>query len=86
MKKHWIVAALLAASTMGGVALADQPGKNWLTQEQTTQKLQAQGLSHVTALEADDGHWEGEAVKDGKIVEFHADPLTGKIMSVKPKD
>jgi hypothetical protein len=36
------------------------------------------------ALEADDGRWEGEGIKDGKKMEFHADPKTGVITFEKP--
>jgi len=33
-----------------------------------------------------DGHWEGEGVKAGKKMQFHADPKTGAITSEKPND
>lgn len=36
-------------------------------------------------VDADDGHLEGEAVKDGRIIEFHADARTGKITQSQPK-
>jgi Peptidase propeptide and YPEB domain len=78
-----IAAGLLVAS--GAVAFADQPGPDWMTRDQVTQKLNGMGYTNVAGLEADDGHWEGEAVHNGKIVEFHADPRTGAILSEKPK-
>jgi hypothetical protein len=68
--------ALLATS---GVAFADHdvPGADWMPKDQVIQKLEAAGYTNVTGLEADDGHWEGNGVKSGKITEFHVDPHTG---------
>ncbi|QND72691.1 PepSY domain-containing protein [Tardiphaga robiniae] len=34
-------------------------------------------------LEADDGLWEGEGIKNGRRMDFHADPKTGVIVSEK---
>jgi hypothetical protein len=70
------MAALIAAT---GLALADQPGADWMTKEQVTQKLTAAGYTNITELEADDGHWEGKGVKNGKIMEFHVDPHSGAL-------
>ncbi|WP_345946453.1 PepSY domain-containing protein [Bradyrhizobium sp. 176] len=54
--------------------------------EQVQAKLMQSGYSQVTKLEADDGHWEGEGIKGGKKMEFHADPRTGQITSEKQDD
>jgi hypothetical protein len=72
---------LLASSTL---ALADQPGPDWMTRDQVMQKLEAAGYTNVTGLEADDGHWEGKGVKNGKITEFHVDPHTGTFTKEEP--
>jgi len=32
------------------------------------------GYTQVTELEADDGRWEGEGIKNGQKMDFHADP------------
>jgi hypothetical protein len=37
------------------------------------------GYTQVTQLEADDGRWVSECIKDGKKMDFHADPKTGVI-------
>ena len=71
------VMALLAL-TMGS-AIADQPGADWISKEQVMQKLTAAGYTNITGLEADDGHWEGKGVKNGKIMEFHVDPRSGAL-------
>lgn len=76
-RKSLIAVAVLIAGT--GMALADQPGADWMTQEQVTQKLTAAGYTNITGLKADDGHWEGKGVKNGKIMEFHVDPHTGAL-------
>lgn len=77
LRKFLIAAAALIAST--GMTLADQPGTDWITQEQVTQKLTAAGYTNITGLKADDGHWEGKGVKNGKIMEFHVDPRSGAL-------
>jgi hypothetical protein len=59
-------------------AFADQPGADWLTIEQVTQRLKEAGYTQVNELEADDGHWEGEGMKDGQMIDFHVDPHTGE--------
>jgi hypothetical protein len=46
--------------------------------------MESQGYQYIV-VGADDGHWEGEAVKDGRIVEFHADGKTGRITKSEPK-
>lgn len=40
--------------------------------------------SGVTELEVDDGHWEGEGLKNGVKMEFSVDPRTGAITREKP--
>jgi hypothetical protein len=40
--------------------------------------MEEQGYSEIEVT-AVGGRWEGQAVKDGKIIEFHADPHTGVI-------
>ena len=37
------------------------------------------GYTSITELEADDGRWEGEGMKNGVKMEFHVDPKTGVI-------
>jgi len=54
--------------------------------EQVKTKVLQSGYSQVTELEADDGRWEGEGIKNGKRMEFHADPKTGVIVSEKLDD
>ena len=51
--------------------------------EQVKAKVMESGYSQVTKLEADDGRWEGEGVKNGQKMEFHADPKSGAIVSEK---
>jgi hypothetical protein len=51
------------------VALADQPGADWMSKVDIKKQMEAQGYSSIL-VEADDGPWEGEAIKDGRIVEF----------------
>jgi hypothetical protein len=54
--------------------------------EQVIAKVLQSGYSLISKLEADDGRWEGEGIKNGKKMDFHADPKTGVIISEKLAD
>ncbi|MDR5784035.1 PepSY domain-containing protein [Caballeronia sp. LZ065] len=73
-------ATVLAAQT----AFADTPGADWMPKEQAIQKLTQQGYANAY-LKADDGHWEGEATKGGRIYELHVDPHSGAITKSEQK-
>lgn len=77
---------IAGAMVLGTAAYADQPGADWMPADQVKQKLMTSGYSSITEFEADDGHWEGEGVKNGKKMQFHADPKTGAVTSEKPND
>jgi Peptidase propeptide and YPEB domain len=61
------------------LAKADQPGPDWIPALHVIDKVLNSGYTHVTEPEADDGRWEGEGIKNGRKMEFHADPKTGVI-------
>jgi hypothetical protein len=44
--------------------------------EQVKAKVLQSGYTQVTKIEAGDGRWEGEGVKNGQKMDFHADPKT----------
>lgn len=56
-----------------------------MSKDDLMKKMEAAGFSSIVA-KPDDGHWEGEAVKDGKIVKCHAAPHTGAITKLKIKE
>ena len=82
------VLALAFALTAGSAtyALADKPGADWMPAEQVILKLRAAGYSEISKIEADDGRWEGEGTKNGKRMDFHADPRSGAITSERPDE
>lgn len=83
--KITVYAVCLAALALPSLASAsDRPGADWMQKPALKQQMQNEGYSAIV-VGADDGHWEGEAVKDGRIVEFHADARTGKITKSQPK-
>jgi len=87
MKKLASVAFAVALSAGSlNFARADQPGPDWMPAEEVKQKVLQSGYSEVTKLEADDGRWEGEGIKNGQKMDFHADPKTGAITSEELDD
>ena len=79
---------LAAALSFGGlhVARADKHGPDWMTAQQVIEQVLKSGYTQVTKLEADDGRWEGEGIKNGHKMDFHADPKTGVITSEELDD
>ncbi|UYW28257.1 PepSY domain-containing protein [Methylorubrum extorquens] len=77
-------ALALGASAPNG-AMADQPGLDWMPMERVKTKLMASGYSSITKIEADDGHWDGEGIKDGQKMKFELDPKTGEILGEAPQ-
>ena len=76
-----MMAALIAGSAP---AFADTPGADWMAKADITKMLQDKGYTDIRKLEADDGHWEGNATKDGRKVEVHVDPHSGAITKSEP--
>jgi Peptidase propeptide and YPEB domain len=75
---HITLAAALSFSALH-LARADQPGPDWMPAQQVIEQVLKSGYTQVTKIEAEDGRWEGEGIKNGKKMEFHADPKTGVI-------
>jgi hypothetical protein len=71
--------ALALSVATANLAKADQPGPDWMPSQQVIEKVLQSGYTQVTQLEADDGRWEGEGIKNGQKMDFHADPRTGVI-------
>ena len=85
MRKSTVFAAALALSASTSFsAMADQPGPDWMPMEQVKAKLLSSGYSSITKIEADDGHWDGEGVKNGQTMRFELDPKTGEIIGEAP--
>lgn len=80
-----IIIAGLSASTLS-LAKADEAGPDWISAKQVIKIAKQAGYSRISELEADDGHWEGEGIKNGRKMEFHADAKTGEILSEEPDD
>ena len=72
MKK---IAAIAFAAILASLANAnaDQPGPDWMLAQPVIEKVLKSGYTQVTQLEADDGRWEGEGIKNGQKMDFHAD-------------
>ena len=68
------------------LARADQPGPDWMPAQQVIEQVLKSGYTQVTKIEADDGRWEGEGIKNGQKMDFHADPKTGVITTEKLDD
>jgi hypothetical protein len=79
IKSASAVFALALSAGLISLARADQPGPDWMPAQQVIEKVLQSGYTQVTQLEADDGRWEGEGIKNGQKMDFHADPKTGVI-------
>jgi hypothetical protein len=81
-----MVTVLAGSLAIGSVKLvkADQPAADWMPAQQVIETVLKSGYTQVTKIEADDGRWEGEGIKNGQKMEFHADPKTGAIIFEKP--
>ena len=87
MKKFASIAfALTVSASSLGLAKADQPGPDWMPAQQVIEQVLRSGYTQVTQLKADDSRWEGEGIKNGKKMDFHADPKTGVITFEKLDD
>ena len=84
MKRSTVALALAMQFVTLGSALADEPGVDWMPAERVKQKLISSGYTSITKIEADDGHWDGEGVKDGQKMKFEVDPKTGDILGEMP--
>ncbi|WP_213776337.1 PepSY domain-containing protein [Caballeronia sp. dw_276] len=79
LKKTGIAIATVLALAASSAALArDQPGADWISKDAAIAKVKALGYDAVR-LEADDGHWEGEATKQGQFYDIHVDPHSGAL-------
>ena len=78
----------VVALSMGplNLARADQPGPDWMPAQKVIEQILKSGYTQVNKIEADDGRWEGEGIKNGKKMDFHADPKTGVITFEKLDD
>lgn len=87
MNKFTSVVLVGILSTLSlNLATADQPGPDWMPAQQVIEQVLKLGYTRVTKLEADDGRWEGEGIKNGQKMNFHADPKTGIIISEELDD
>ena len=86
MKKFAFVFAVALSPVVLDLAKADQPGPDWMPAQQVIEQVLKSGYTQVTKLKADDGRWEGEGIKNGQKMDFHADPKTGEIISEKLDD
>ena len=78
--------ALVFLVGSANLAKADQPGPDWMPAQQVIENVLKSGYTQVWKIKAEDGRWEGEGIKDGKKMDFHADPKTGAITSEKLDD
>ncbi|MBN8850161.1 MULTISPECIES: PepSY domain-containing protein [unclassified Sphingomonas] len=78
----YLAAAALLGALASGTVYADRPGRNWISSTRVTHMLETRGY-HVIKIEADDGHWEGEAVRRGAKFDFHVDPHSGRITKLE---
>lgn len=77
--KRTIPLAIILLTGAAFNANAEQPGPDWIPMDQALRKLGEAGYGEIRSLKADDGRWEGKAVKDGKPVAVLVDPRSGAV-------
>lgn len=90
MRKYATAAALglsmlvavpaLALAEAGSGNRLNVPRDQWLSPAEITDRLSSKGYK-VSEIEADDGAYEVDAVKDGTRMEFYVHPATGEILA-----
>jgi len=86
MFKALIFACALATGIgQHSISLAGQPGSDWIPVEKVKEKLMSSGYTSIIRIDADDGHWDGEGIKNGKLTEFDLDPKTGEVLGETEK-
>ena len=83
MKALTIALFAFAASSP---ALADRAGPDWIGIERVAAIAKEAGYVQVSKIEADDGRWEVEAIKDGLRFKFNVDPRSGAITDQRRDD
>lgn len=81
MMKPLLVLAV-AGLALASPAFADMPGRDWISSAKVSAMLAKRGY-RVTKIEADDGHWEGEAVRKAMRYDFHVDPHSGQVTKME---
>jgi hypothetical protein len=74
---HKISTAAFALALLAGsdnLAIADQPGPDWMPAQQVIETVLKTSYTQISKIEAKHGRWKGESIKDGKNMEFRADP------------
>ena len=80
-----LLAAGLAALAAAPARADDAPGRDWIPIDRALAALSEAGYTDVRGLEADDGVWEGKAVKDGWRVKVTVDPRSGAVAEKRAK-
>lgn len=85
---RFVILVVATALSAGSANLAyadddDQPASDWMPAQQVIEKALNSGYTRISKIKADDGRWEGEGIKNGRRMEFLADPRTGEIISEK---
>ncbi|VVT25160.1 conserved exported hypothetical protein [Sphingomonas sp. EC-HK361] len=81
MPKPLMIAAAITLC-LPVAANADVPGRGWMSSAKVSRTLAKQGY-RVIKIEADDGHWEGEATRGGRKYDFHVDPHSGRVTKME---
>jgi len=82
--KYLFMAGTAAMLVLGSsAALADRPGQDWIPIEKAISIMKDQGYTQIGKIEADDGRWEGEGIKNGQAYEIQIDPNSGKVIGEK---
>ncbi len=79
-RRTLLVVGMIAAMTVAGLASAQDPVRDTMTEAQIKTSLEAQGYTNINDVEFKDGAWKADARSaDGNRVDVRIDAVTGKI-------
>jgi hypothetical protein len=67
-----VIEGVALSLVVPNLAKADQPGPDWMPLQQVVEQVLKSGYTQVNKVDAEDGQWEGEGIKNGQKMEFKA--------------
>ena len=83
MKLRILLLGAALATTPAFAADDDRLPRDARPLSEIVSNLERAGYGRITDIEYDDGRWEVKAFNEGRRVELHVDPVTGRILETR---